>query len=147
MKFSWLPSSVCNTTTVVVVIWLLSSIMFTITSAASAASSPAAAPPRPHLIYILIDDLGWSNIGFHNKAVLTPNVDALVQDGVELTNHYVYKFCSPTRSSVLSGRLPIHVNQENSATEQRYAGIPLGMTLISEQLKKAGYATAHAVSI
>ena len=52
--------------------------------------------------------------------------------------------CSPTRSSLLSGRLPMHVNQENSATEQRFAGIPLGMTVFVERLaSEAGYDTAH----
>ena len=57
---------------------------------------------------------------------------------------YVYKFCSPTRTSFVSGRLPIHVNQENSATEQPLAGIPVGMTTIAERLNATGY-SCHQV--
>ncbi|KAK7231142.1 sulfuric ester hydrolase [Aureococcus anophagefferens] len=101
-----------------------------------------AATTKPHLIFLLADDEGWNN-GFYNEDVLTPHTDALVAAGVKLTNHYVYKFCSPTRSSFLSGRLPIHVNQENSATEQAGAGVPLGMSTIGETMRAAGYRTAH----
>ena len=50
-------------------------------------------------------------------------MDAMAREGILLDRHYVFKFCSPTRSSILSGRLPIHVNQENSATEQPNAGV------------------------
>ena len=53
------------------------------------------------------------------------------------------KFCSPTRSSLMSGRLPMHVNQENSATEQPLAGIPADMTTFPEVLKAHGYVTAQ----
>jgi arylsulfatase I/J len=102
----------------------------------------SAATTKPHLIFLLADDEGWNN-GFYNEDVLTPHTDALVAAGVKLTNHYVYKFCSPTRSSFLSGRLPIHVNQENSATEQAGAGVPLGMSTIGETMRAAGYRTAH----
>ena len=70
-------------------------------------------------------------------------LDTLLKEGLKLMHHFVYKFCSPTRSSLLSGRLPVHVNQENSATEQPLAGIPIEMTIWSVLLQKAGYKTAH----
>ena len=105
----------------------------------------AAATQKPHIIYVLADDLGHANVGWNNKDVMTPHLDSLRASGVALDRHFVYKFCSPTRSSLLSGRLPIHVNQENSATEQRYAGIPLNMTTFTERLKaEGGYTLAHA---
>ena len=47
----------------------------------------------------------------------TPNMNRLVKQGVELDRHYVYKFCSPTRSAVQSGRNPIHVNVLNLGPE------------------------------
>jgi arylsulfatase I/J len=98
---------------------------------------------QPHLIFALGDDVGWSNVGWNNPQVLTPHMDSLRAGGLALEQHYAFKFCSPSRASFLSGRLPVHVNQENSATEQEYAGIPLGMTLFSERLAQAGYKTAH----
>eukprot|EP00927_Polykrikos_kofoidii_P049291 TRINITY_DN43369_c0_g1_i1.p1 TRINITY_DN43369_c0_g1~~TRINITY_DN43369_c0_g1_i1.p1 ORF type:complete len:569 (+),score=63.47 TRINITY_DN43369_c0_g1_i1:90-1796(+) len=106
-----------------------------------AKTSTAADGQRPHIIFMLGDDVGWSNVGWNNPNVKTPVLNSLRKSGVDLQRHYVYKFCSPSRSSLLSGRLAIHVNQENSATEQRYAGVPLGMTLFPELLQQVGYAT------
>lgn len=60
---------------------------------------------------------GWANAGWHRPAgfdeVQTPVMDALVKGGIELDQAYSYQFCSPTRSSLQSGRLPTHVNVEN----------------------------------
>ena len=111
------------------------------------------AATKPHLMFMLVDDWGWANVGYHrnesNKEVVTPNIDALVKDGLELDQHYVYKFCSPSRSCLISGRLPIHVNDQNAAPnihnpddkEAGFAGIPRDMTGIAEKLKSAGYVT------
>lgn len=111
---------------------------------AGARATGSAGSARPDIWFILSDDQGYNSIGFHNKDLITPNVNELVQNGRELTRQYVYKFCSPTRTSFVSGRLPIHVNQENSATEQPLAGIPVGMTTIAERLNATGY-SCHQV--
>lgn len=62
----------------------------------------------PHLVFNLIDDFGWANVGWHRNAgfneTVTPNMDALVASGVELDQYYVHKYCSPSRSSYQSGR-------------------------------------------
>ena len=108
-----------------------------------ALAAVAAGDTRPNLVFIMADDQGWHNSGFHNDDLLTPHTNQLVAEGVRLTNHYVYKFCSPSRSSFLSGRLAIHVNQENSATEQPGAGVPLNMTMLPTKLAAAGYACHH----
>ena len=56
---------------------------------------------------------GWADVGFHRdpgfNETKTPNMDALVKSGVLLNQYYVHKYCSPSRSSYQSGRLPIHV--------------------------------------
>ena len=59
----------------------------------------------------IADDFGWHNIGWRNPEIKSPNLDALAAAGIKLDRHYVFKYCSPTRSSLLSGRLPLHVNQ------------------------------------
>ena len=111
-----------------------------------------AASEKPHIFMLLVDDWGWANVGYHRetptKEVVTPNFDRLCKQGVELDQHYVHKVCSPTRSSLLSGRLPIHVNTDNgdatmhnASDPNGYQGIPPGMTVIAEKLKMAGYAT------
>jgi arylsulfatase I/J len=50
-------------------------------------------------------------VGYHNSNMTTPNIDGLVKQGIELDRVYSYHYCSPTRSSLLTGRLPFHVNQ------------------------------------
>ena len=47
---------------------------------------------------------GHSNIGYHNSTVLTPRINALAEQGVKLENYYVQPVCSPTRSSLMTGR-------------------------------------------
>jgi arylsulfatase A-like enzyme len=62
--------------------------------------------PRPNIIFILADDLGWADIGYHDSDIRTPHLDRLAGDGVRLNRHYVYPTCSPTRVALLSGRFP-----------------------------------------
>ena len=56
-------------------------------------------------------------MGYHRppgyREVQTPTIDRLVKQGVELDRHYVFKFCSPTRTAAQTGRNPIHVNTQN----------------------------------
>ena len=79
-------------------------------------------------------------------------MDALAAEGIILDRHYVFRFCSPSRSAFNSGRNPIHVNTGNDALTlvnpadpvSGYAGIPLNMTCVGNKLKNAGYTTAQA---
>ena len=74
------------------------------------------------------------------REIHTPNVDSLAESGLILDRHYTYKFCSPSRSSLLSGRLPFHVNIYNDdPTLMPGQGVPVNMTMISSKLKTAGY--------
>jgi arylsulfatase A-like enzyme len=55
----------------------------------------ALAEPPPHIIYILTDNLGWGNVGYHrlgNPEVLTPTLDKMVKTGVDLDRLYAYKY-------------------------------------------------------
>ncbi|QDV36223.1 sulfatase-like hydrolase/transferase [Tautonia plasticadhaerens] len=62
--------------------------------------------PRPNIVFILADDLGWADIGYHDSDVRTLNLDRLAAGGVRLERHYVCPTCSPTRVALLSGRFP-----------------------------------------
>ena len=117
---------------------LLSSFTVTI-----AADSAAAKPP--HIFFVLVDDLGWADVGF-NRAVATPEVatptiDAIVSEGIHLRRHYVHKMCTPTRTSVQSGRIPAHVSMSLANPEEPNCGIPRNMTGLAKMLKQAGYKT------
>ncbi len=123
---------------------LLASAM--LASAASAAS-PALPPTAPkYIFYVLVDDLGYGSVGWNRKNypnpipdIQTPNMDALAEEGVVLTRHYVHSMCTPSRSALQSGRLPVHVQQTLENPEVVYSGIPMNMTTIAGKLKEAGY--------
>ena len=68
---------------------------------------PAGGRPL-HILLVVVDDFGWSDVGFHGSKISTPNMDKLAAEGVILDNYYVQPICSPTRSALLSGRYPIH---------------------------------------
>ena len=93
------------------------------------------------IIYILSDNLGWGNVAYHRKLspagpspeVVTPNLDRLVASGIELDRFYTYKFCSPSRSSLMTGRFAQHVNMHNLALTVPRHGIPVEMTTIASK--------------
>uniref|UniRef100_A0A7S2RQN2 Sulfatase N-terminal domain-containing protein n=1 Tax=Mucochytrium quahogii TaxID=96639 RepID=A0A7S2RQN2_9STRA len=118
----------------------------------------AANADKPHVLLVLVDDFGWNNVGYHRERlsqkytdseVNTPNIDNLVKTGIELNRHYTYNYCSPSRSSLQSGRLPVHVSVENTPPlsvnpndpVSGFSGIPRNMTGIAEKMKQAGYRT------
>ena len=119
--------------------------------AASGSAGPAdsSAALKPHIVFLFCDNVGWSNLGYHReeptKEVQTPVIDALVRTGIELDRMYTFKFCSPSRSSFLSGRLPVHVNIYNDDPARPGAGVPIGMTMISEKLAAEADYLAHFI--
>ena len=79
-----------------------------------AAYSTAGAHPdnsvdkKPNILFMMVDDWGWANVGYHRDVtpttdISTPNMDGLVNEGLQLDHHYVYNWCSPSRSAFLSG--------------------------------------------
>ena len=60
-------------------------------------------PPRPNVLVILADDLGFSDLGIYGSEIPTPNIDALAASGTLLTNFYANATCAPSRSMLLSG--------------------------------------------
>eukprot|EP00949_MAST-11_sp_MAST-11-sp1_P005247 g5247.t1 len=107
-----------------------------------------AKKPRA-IVLMLADDFGYNNVGFShgpapgNPEVRTPTLDSLARDGVVLDRMYTYKYCSPTRSSLMTGRVPPRVNQNNLNNDiQAKSGPDLRMTLLPEKMRKAGYYTA-----
>lgn len=71
-------------------------------------------------------------------------MDALVAEGIRLDRHYVHRMCTPSRTSYLSGRLPVHVEVALPNPEDPNCGIPRNMTALPQKLKDspAGYTTA-----
>lgn len=101
--------------------------------------SASGADARPNIIFILADDLGWADVGFHQGNVPTPNLDRLAAGGLELTQHYVYPVCSPTRSALLSGRYASRFGVTNPQNPRAY---PWDTVTLARALKSRGYDTA-----
>ncbi|CAN7997353.1 unnamed protein product [Ixodes pacificus] len=100
----------------------------------------------PNIVVFVADDLGWGDVSFHGSPQIpTPNIDLLAADGITLNNYYVSPLCTPSRSTLLSGRHPIHTGMQHDViyTAYEYA-FPLRFPLMPQFFKKLGYDT-HAV--
>ena len=113
---------------------------------------PHSTKTRPNLIITLVDDIGYNDVGWRNSDVKTPFLDSLLRNEseptVELMRHYTFCVCSPTRASLLTGRLPAHVSQVNlgaefPATDELVGGMDMRMRTLPQLLVEAGYSTAH----
>ena len=71
----------------------------------------ASLQSQPNILFVLVDDLGWSDVSFHGSKIKTPHVDKLASEGVILNSYYVQPICTPTRAALLSGRYPIHTGK------------------------------------
>lgn len=123
------------------------------------APAPAAAQeqPRPNFVFVLVDDLGWRDVGAYGSDFYeTPNIDRLAREGMRFLNGYAAApVCSPTRASILTGRYPARLRQTDwiagrgDRPDQRLAQVqdlnhlPLEETTLAEALGASGYATAH----
>ncbi len=76
-----------------------------------ALSASSAGRDKPNIVFILVDDLGWTDLGcFGSKYYETPNIDKLCAAGMKFTNNYAAcAVCSPTRAAVQTGRYPARV--------------------------------------
>lgn len=111
---------------------------------------------RPNIVFILCDDLGYTDVGFNAKHfgvetdVVTPNIDALAKCGTIFPQAYVaHPFCGPSRMGLLAGRMPhCFGGQKNlpdvakKLRDYNHKGIPESETLISTVLQRSGYRTA-----
>lgn len=97
-------------------------------------------PEQPNIVIVLADDLGWGDVGYHGSEIMTPNIDRLAQQGVELNRFYVAPVCSPTRAGLLTGRYPNRFGlRETVIPPWRDFGLDPEEELLSEVLAKAGY--------
>lgn len=103
----------------------------------------AAEAPRPNIVYLLVDDLGYADVGFtESKDILTPNIDKLAKEGAILESFYVQPVCSPTRAALLTGRYATHTSVYTVVRPGAPWGLPLAERTLPQALREAGYTTA-----
>lgn len=98
------------------------------------AATAKEAPPRPNIVLIMVDDMGYSDIGCYGGEVKTPNLDALAANGLRFTQFYNCAKCAETRATLLTG----NYNQAIGTKDMRH-----GATF-AEVLRPAGYRTLIA---
>jgi len=107
--------------------------------------SAAAADPRPNIVLVLADDLGYGELGcYGNAAAVTPHLDRFAAEGLRLTDcHSAGSVCSPSRSALLTGRHPYR----NGVFTWIPEGSPIHLRTSEHALPKllhaAGYDTCH----
>ncbi len=123
--------------------------------AAVALAAPLfAAPkaPRPNILYLYVDDMGWGSIGPNGQAerrakglphVLTPNLDRLAAAGVNFTRSYGCTVCSPARSSQQSGFHQGHTFADRNDPDNAKKAMRADEILMGDALSQAGYTTGY----
>lgn len=104
-------------------------------------------PPRPNVIFILADDLGWGDLSCYGRPdYRTPNLDRLASQGVRFTDAYsASAVCTPTRCGFITGRYPARLQiglLEPLTSSNRRVGLDPGHPTIASLLNKSGYETA-----
>jgi len=106
--------------------------------------SNARVPPKPNVIVILADDLGYGDTGVYgSKIVRTPNIDALAASGIRFTAGYVTNpVCAPSRAALMTGRYQQRFGYEfNPVGRDKTGGMSLNEITLAQIMKSAGYAT------
>jgi hypothetical protein len=96
-----------------------------------------------YVVHIVVDDLGYDDVGYHNSRFITPTLDRLRSCGIHLSQFYAFKTCAPSRASMLAGRYPFNMGIYENADIDSF-GIPTNFTLLPELFHRAGFAT-HAI--
>ena len=117
----------------------------------------AAPKQKANVVLILIDDLGWNDVGCYGSDYYrTPNIDRLASEGMRFTDGYAAcNVCSPSRAAILTGKYPARLlltqwlpsgrwnARTNRLREGRYvSNLPLEEVTIAEALRESGYRTA-----
>lgn len=102
-----------------------------------------SAADRPHVLYIMVDDLGWKDVGFHGGLPKTPHIDALAASGVRLEKFYTLPNSTPTRAALMTGRYPMRYGlQTLSLLPWSSYGLPADERTLPQALRDVGYRTA-----
>ena len=115
-------------------------------SHAAWAQSPPASAGKPNIVFVLMDNLGYGEVGAYGGGITrgapTPRIDRLATEGTRLTNFNVEAQCTPSRSAILTGRFSIRSGTHSVPIGGGLEGLTQWEVTIAETLSASGYATA-----
>ncbi len=120
-----------------ILVAFIAALLLALPAALDASEAPKPAP-RPNIVFIMADDLGWADVAFHGGNAPTPHLDRLARDGLELTQHYAAPVCSPTRAGLMTGRC---WSRFGVTSPQNQRALPWDTVTLPRALKSAGYDT------
>ena len=101
----------------------------------------------PNIVYILLDDVGFGEIGMDELSVIrgykTPNMSTMAEEGLSLQRMYSEPSCTPTRVAMMTGRYPTRTGLTEAKTTLSGEGLSADEVTIAEVLRDAGYNTSH----
>lgn len=101
----------------------------------------------PNLLYILVDDIGFGDMGIPElnavRGISTPNINQLSDEGLRMARMYTEPSCTPTRVAFTTGRLPVRMGMGDTTVDISGFGLPGSEVTLAELLKEAGYNTSH----
>jgi arylsulfatase A-like enzyme len=103
----------------------------------------AAGEAKPNILFILLDNVGWGDLGVYGGMTPTPRIDAIANEGIRFNSYYVETQCTPSRSAIMTGRLSV---RSGTYTVPIPGTGPYGLSpweyTLPKLLSDAGYATA-----
>jgi arylsulfatase A len=136
---------------------LLAGVAAFVISPAEGAADSRPARTSPNIVFFLVDDLGWTDVGCYGSSFYeTPNIDRLARESMRFTDAYAAcHVCSPTRASIMTGKYPPRIGLSDWIAGRRdfpfqklknapnLQELPLSEVTIAEALKAHGYTTGH----
>src|ERR1700690_478696 len=100
----------------------------------------AKADAKPNVVFILADDLGWKDVGYHGSDIKTPNIDQLAQTGARLEQFYAQQICTPSRAALMTGRYPLRYGLQMAVIPSAGTyGLATDEWILPQMLKDAAY--------
>ena len=123
--------------------WLV--LMAMAMAVACAGGPPSSEPQRPNIVFVMVDDMGWADLGsYGSKAIHTPNLDRLASEGMRFTDAYAgHTVCAPSRCALMTGK---HTGKTTVRDNAGTAPIRDADVTIAEVLQQGGYATGGLAS-
>ncbi len=122
---------------------VLAAALAPVAALAQGTAKPTTPSKKPNIVYIVADDLGSKDVGFHGSDIKTPNLDKLAAGGVKLEQFYAQPMCTPTRACLMTGRYPFRYGLQTLVIASNHTyGLPTDEWLLPQALKEAGYTTA-----